>query len=436
MKEVFSLIKDETGIALPLVIFVVLALSLLGIILFNYNMAETTQVARDEHRLKAHYLARSGAHAVAQHLIDNPDQVEEIISHGGESGEVTVPLGEGEYGKFQVLVYKGMDPSGEEEEEDIVYVESTGIFGNARQKVLVSIKTEGISAAMITSDFDITGTAFAILDGDVVFINDKSYYDDQNQDDDLDIIEGNLEEGYIIDFQPNLTFEEVILPCADEKSVFFGPCPVEPLNEHNLDHDLGNSGEITIDRNAYYKSIKAGNQASIEINPTDVDNLLLKVDDMDIRCDITVKIGGGKVVALVMEDYSNARDFIIQQADDDGGHFLLYVNNFLKDDAGNQRIVFKDKEGDEVEYLENVHINVFVTEHGTFNLQGTKYFEASIYAPNADAILAGNSTIKGWVVTKYIKFQGGTGLEYSPIVMLDSDMDLKTRGIDKWRYGN
>jgi len=432
---VVKLIRDETGIALPLVIFVILALSLLGIILFNYNMAETTQVSRDEHRLKTHYLARSGAHAVAQYLVDNPDEIEEIISHGGESGEVTVPLGEGEYGKFQVLVYRsGEEEEEEEEEEDIVYVKSTGIFGNARQQVLVSILTEGINAPVIASDVDTRGKAFRILGGDVLL---RDVTDDEFEEI-RDAIEGGLEDDHEV-MKTNQVFDHVILPCEDEEmGIFYGNCPTFPGDEYVSSEHL----EIT--DSSYYERIHISNGTML-IDPNK--HLLLKVDniaresqqeDGSTNFDLTIKIGDKNVVALVVDEYQNRGDIKIQRDGIEGGHLLIYVKNFNTNVSGNEKIKYVDEDGDKLEgeelddFLDVFNLNVFVTEGGTFNMGGTPYFEGSVYAPYADSVLAGDAAISGWILTDNVELQGNAEIDFMEIEMLDSSIDLETTNMHKW----
>lgn len=74
-------LKDnETGIALPLVLVIVFALTLLGVAVWQYSVTDTIQVVRDEKRMQAHYLARSGADAVAEFLINNPSQAANVIA--------------------------------------------------------------------------------------------------------------------------------------------------------------------------------------------------------------------------------------------------------------------------------------------------------------------------------------------------------------------
>jgi hypothetical protein len=68
--------KNEAGAALPLVLVIVIGLSVFAFTLLMFSMNETKQVALDENQMKAHYIARSGAHALASYIIKNPDDIE------------------------------------------------------------------------------------------------------------------------------------------------------------------------------------------------------------------------------------------------------------------------------------------------------------------------------------------------------------------------
>ncbi len=67
---------DQRGAALPVVLLAAVVVALLGLALWHYSMLDLGHVTRDESRMKAHYLARSGAqlaydlHHNSQPLVD------------------------------------------------------------------------------------------------------------------------------------------------------------------------------------------------------------------------------------------------------------------------------------------------------------------------------------------------------------------------------
>jgi len=67
-------IKDDKGIALPLVLMVMLILILLSTALWQYSMTDTKHVVMDEKNMQAHYVALSGAKVgskILEEIIEN-----------------------------------------------------------------------------------------------------------------------------------------------------------------------------------------------------------------------------------------------------------------------------------------------------------------------------------------------------------------------------
>jgi len=424
------LIKDESGLALPLVIVVVISLSLIGIILYNYNMAETTQVARDEDNLKAHYIARSGAHAVASYLKGNIDDAQALID-AGESERVDFAGGD-----YRVEIYAGSNFG--DNEEDMIYIKSTGTYGNAVQGILLSIKMEGVTSALITGGFyDETGVAFNPADrikGDVTYTGEVDLGDEFIEDLKEDVIEdGDFYEQYF-------DYEKVISPCKDDELEMFVACPDYPsYSDPNASDDIskttGGTRHLDVNASISYNDINITN-GTMEIDPSG-DHLLLKANNMNLHnSDITVKLSNDNVVAIVVEnDYKHKGDFIIQSADEKGGYLLLYVKNYNEGGDGGSEFKYKDEQGEEILGEElNVHVNVYVFEGGNFDMTGSPYFEGAVYAPEANSVLTGTSTIKGWIFTDQVQFDGGADIEYSDIDIRSTSMELQFLSTDTWRY--
>ena len=71
--------KGEKGSALITVLIVMGVLTVLGAALMHYSMTDNLQVFNDEKRMQAHYLARSGAEAVADYIMKNPENADELL---------------------------------------------------------------------------------------------------------------------------------------------------------------------------------------------------------------------------------------------------------------------------------------------------------------------------------------------------------------------
>lgn len=72
--------SNQRGLALPLVLVVMLISSMLGVTVWQYSVTDTIHVAQDVDRMQAHYLARSGADAMADFLVRYPRRAAEMIT--------------------------------------------------------------------------------------------------------------------------------------------------------------------------------------------------------------------------------------------------------------------------------------------------------------------------------------------------------------------
>ncbi len=121
--------RNEQGSALLLTIIITMILLVLGGALVSFSLMERGQVGRDEADLRAYYIARSGADLVAQLVLENEDQYDDI------KGQTTEQVNFDE-GYFTAEIEE--IPSG-------VRIVSTGVVGS--RKRTVSLILEGVSTA-------------------------------------------------------------------------------------------------------------------------------------------------------------------------------------------------------------------------------------------------------------------------------------------------
>lgn len=146
-----SLINNEKGMAVPLVIIIMVVFMLLGTAMIGFSKTEALQVARDEKRMQAHYVARSGADATASWLIENYF----------DTSELDLPLsgsGSFETGSFNIDMDK-LDSG-------LVKIVSEGIVGDVKDTVTLTLSQQGLF------DNAIFGTAFVTLKGEVTVEGD------------------------------------------------------------------------------------------------------------------------------------------------------------------------------------------------------------------------------------------------------------------------
>lgn len=73
-------IKNKKGATLPLVLIVMVILVILVTILLFLSVTEARQVEIEEKNMQAYYIARSGADAVAKHIIENTNEAINLIN--------------------------------------------------------------------------------------------------------------------------------------------------------------------------------------------------------------------------------------------------------------------------------------------------------------------------------------------------------------------
>lgn len=121
-------INNKKGLALPLVLLAMLTASLLGVTVWQYSVTDTIHVALDADRMQAHYLARSGADALAEFLVRNPSRATEMIVKTA-AYKATGTLGN--YKNFQVNVTG--DP------KSLITITSEGKSGEATEKLMLDL---------------------------------------------------------------------------------------------------------------------------------------------------------------------------------------------------------------------------------------------------------------------------------------------------------
>jgi len=97
---VLNLRNDERGLALPLVLTVMVVATLLSSVLWQYSMTDIKQASRKQQKMQAHYIARSGAEAIAQHLIERPQAASQLVASTSQTNPATSQVGSGHFQAF------------------------------------------------------------------------------------------------------------------------------------------------------------------------------------------------------------------------------------------------------------------------------------------------------------------------------------------------
>lgn len=191
LKNKIKLISGEKGLALPLVIIVMVVLFILGTALLQYATTEAVQVAQSEKRMQAYYLARSGAEAMAEHLIEDPSLVSQYI---GETGVGSIPNSGGD---FTVLV--------EEDADGNIRIVSTGSVDDSNERLVLTLQLEGadlegiFNSAIYSNPAEGTQldiSSFQAITGDIRSTTSINYHQHDHQVD-WDIGQGYEQQSWV-----------------------------------------------------------------------------------------------------------------------------------------------------------------------------------------------------------------------------------------------
>ncbi len=283
------MLRNERGISLPLILIIMFVLSLLGTAIWQYSVTDTIQVVRAEKRMQAHYLARSGADAVAEYMIRNPSQAMSIINMTNQNNKATGSLGSGK--DFQ-LYASGDTVNG-------ITITAMGTTGGVSQTVHLDLSSKSASqiftrAIYTYGDLDIS--KMKKIEGDVASAGsikaNESYY-----------------ESYTA--APN-TYEH-------------HPSPIIPSLSAAESINVGNHQTVTINGNGHYSSITMSSHGRLRFN---VGNSIMKVvvDDLVTKGNVIVDVSGSGRLELYITNSADIQTPLVVNSGDPSNLFI-----FLKD---------------------------------------------------------------------------------------------------------
>lgn len=160
--------KGERGSALAITLIIMVVLTILGTAFLNLSVAENKFANRNEDRLQAYYIARSGAQTVAEYMVeDHNDDATDMVGH---TSDPNTQVGGG---SFTVSVEQDPDNA------NIINITSIGTYNNISQtsKIQVSKTSSGVGGlfnhAMVAyGDIDVSNESGQgiDIDGSIVTI--------------------------------------------------------------------------------------------------------------------------------------------------------------------------------------------------------------------------------------------------------------------------
>ncbi len=280
--------RDDRGLALPLVLIVMLVLSLLGTAVWQYSVTDNIQVAREEKRMQAYYLARSGADAVAEYLTKNPSQVASIIARTGKNNMAAGSLGSGR--DFQVNV-SGDIVNG-------IIVTGVGTSGDVSRTVhlnLTSLKASEVFENVIYTFGDLDISQLKTIVGDVASA-------------------GNIIKG------SNYSYTATPFHEANY------PSPIIPEGLPSAGSiSVGNKQTVTIASDAWYSGITMSPNGTLVF---DVQDRVMQVvvHDMETKGNVVVQVSGKGRLELYITNKAEFHTPMVVNSGDPNSVFI-----FLKD---------------------------------------------------------------------------------------------------------
>jgi hypothetical protein len=358
-------IKDEKGLAMPLVLIILVVLSLLGMALWQYSISELNFAVREEKRARAYYIARAGAESLARHILVNPDvlnaipEVDDSISSDSLEYDINFSGNSTNVGDMLVELTRI--------ETDRVEITGTGTVDGIVQSVGLILETQepfdGIVYSLGSLDFQNQVT----INGDLVSGGKVNPPDN---------LTGTIKEDTIIIFPP---------PDPD--------FPPVPTYSGNLTVPKDGTTTITESPENAYQKISIDNKGSliisaaagpiyIETKDFEMDNnaekfelatspdydIIMVVDEMVLK---TMKVSGSGVAYLYVRTKLNVQT---PHADVDSNALLV----------------------------------VYLGPGAIMEMQANSHFEGLVYGPEAIVEIGGNADFHGAMIVEQLKGRGGS----------------------------
>ena len=312
-----SNLNNNKGSTLPLVMIIVFVMILLSMALLDMGFIEAKYAINQEQRTQSYYIARSSAHAMAAHIMNNPwDEISPLIG--------TTGTGEYSEGTFEVTIT-------EHEVLNRIKIESiaTTNIGNISRKVGVTLVPRPRLNAFPAAVTQISPEDL-IMSGVDAYTDEVSFNVLSNGN---SITSPDVKEGKIFTGTTDAGIESPSeqFPKSRDKFIADGGM-FEGLDEY-ADHTSsgasiitgsgsGANQKITIQGNKKIKKVDINNGTLIF--DTQGNTQVIVTEKFEIQCDVTVT-GGGIVLLFLKEDGSITSNITVPQSKkpDD---FIIYLD--------------------------------------------------------------------------------------------------------------
>ena len=426
-------IRNEQGSALLLTIVVTVVLLFLGGILGLYGQMELKRAGLEEANMQAYYLARSGADAVAQAIIDHPDKVQDLKDQ-------TLYLTDAP--ELTGLGLSSLEVEVSEENASLVLTSTAVVRGLAKEVRLTLISEQPnplINQALFaTQEANSANPAITIQGAEIIGSVESTSWTDGS----IYLNQGSVSGTIRVGQQANL--ESVVrLTESSPPSVGYLPedpeyntlLPVFEEAPSNLEYPLSSKDFETSEERTYvisedarYDSLKvtSGRTLKIDLNRG---TRILHVRNMDVQGNIVLENPGdnGRLILFVDNKYTMGGGWRINYdqsgiehperltiyyggKDEFGGGEYKFSGNVIIKDAG---VAISSS----AEFVGNILTagNKPITISG-----GNGKFHGVVYAPNAPFSLLTGRDARGAVVSSRIMVNWDSTFVFDPHLFADS----------------
>ncbi len=249
--------------------------AILGAAYIGISLNDTKNMKYQENGMKAYYLARSGADAVAVTIMSHPDRALELIDAPRSESNTQIDTGsfdvDIEKGTWQGLVHE-------------VVVSATGYAGNVHDTVVVTLKQLTVSELF-----------------------DKAMYANSNLDLKNMVINGDVQSaGQIVPPKKEEDFNGTAYP-NQRRDYYLPEFPDPPSYDMGNPVNIGNKQSLVIDSSYTFSSIDVGNGGT----------LIFRLDDSERQ-----------VMQIVADSISIDEELSLELANPDS-IIELYINNSI-----------------------------------------------------------------------------------------------------------
>ncbi len=354
-----KLVKNEKGVAMPLVLVILLVFTFLGTSLWQYSMTDTLQVARAESNMKAFYIARSGAEATAAWMKDKNNSGSSLIDKVAPSNT----LGDGTY---TVEVNKE-DPSDPNNKRVIVKSTAT-VNGVSVQSAILLSQSSAFAPGDYLTGNTIVGTSKVIINGSPT-------------------IEGVIETDDIFNPSNAATIGGVTPLDGDYPNIMF------PSAIPGTDGYLANANPYNLDIKTSNYSIPEGKYGKIETNNN---NVIFDTTSGDLR--------------IWVDTFETKNNGHIQVTGP--GRVLIFVNNSITLRGDVNYKIEEDDKGKEIAVAGNPQeLIIFAAPDSTVSLlKGNMIFAGHVYGPESIINFQGAQDFLGTMVGETVTVGGTVGV--------------------------